>query len=70
MKKWYQSKTVWTNIGAFAAAVVPILGTQLGDIIGIDMALRIAAITALINAVLQIGIRVFVTSEPITRGSV
>lgn len=64
-KPWYRSATIWTNIGVFAASVVPLLSTQLGDIIGVDRALQIAAVLGLGNAVLQVGIRVFLTSGPI-----
>lgn len=64
-KPWYKSATIWTNIGVFAASVVPLLSTQLGDIIGVDAALRIAAVLGLANAILQVGIRVFLTTGPI-----
>jgi hypothetical protein len=64
-KPWYKSATIWSNIGVFFASVVPLISTQLGDIIGVDRALQIAAILGLCNAVLQVGIRVFLTNKPI-----
>ena len=65
-KRWYQSVTVWSNIGVFAASVVPIISTQLGDIIGVERSLQIAAVLGLGNAILQVAIRVFLTNAPIT----
>lgn len=71
MKPWYKSKIIWTNIGAFVGAIVPILGTQLGDIIGNETALQITAVIGLLNAMLQVGLRIFVsTSTSITAGPV
>lgn len=69
MKKWYRSKTVWTNIGVFVASVVPILGSYFSDTIGTELALQIAAAAGVFNTILQIGIRVFVTGEAINRSS-
>ena len=65
-KRWYQSVTVWSNIGVFTASVVPIISTQLGDIIGVERSLQIAAVLGLGNAILQVAIRVFLTNAPIT----
>ena len=64
-KVWYKSTTIWTNIGAFSAIVVPIISTQLGDVIGVERALQIAAGAGFLNSILQVGIRVFLTSGPI-----
>ena len=70
MKPWYQSVTIWTNIGAFAAAAVPLVSSQLGDVIGVDRALQVSTALGLGNALLQLFIRYFLTSSGIQRGSV
>lgn len=70
MKPWYQSVTIWTNIGAFTAALAPIISTQLGDAIGVDRALQVSAVFGMANMVLQLFIRYFITSSGIQRGSV
>ena len=67
---WYKSKTIWSNIAVFTAAVVPVVTSQLGDIVSTDTALLVASILGMVNAVLQIAIRVFMTGTPIERGQV
>ncbi len=65
-KPWYRSATIWTNIALALAMIVPILSAQLGQIVGDDMALRIAAGAGLLNAVVQVIVRVFFTSTAIS----
>ena len=67
-KRWYQSTAIWTNIALALAMIVPILSAQLGQIVGDDMALRIAASAGLLNAVVQVIVRVFFTSTAIATG--
>ena len=67
-KRWYQSTTIWTNIALALAMIVPILSAQLGQVVGDDMALRIAAGAGMLNAIVQIIVRVFFTSTAIATG--
>lgn len=66
-KPWYRSATIWSNVALALAMIVPILSAQLGAVVGDDMAFRIAAGAGLINAVVQVIVRVFVTGTPISR---
>jgi ActR/RegA family two-component response regulator len=65
MKRWYSSRAIWTNIAMAVAMLVPIASTQLVDVVGVDMALKVGAGLGLLNAVLQVVIRVFVTDSAI-----
>lgn len=66
MKSWYRSSAIWTNIAVFVAAVVPLLLAYLSGLpISEDTAGVIAATLGVFNAVLQIGIRVFLTNTGI-----
>ena len=68
-KPWWKSTTIWVNIGAFLSMLIPIVGTQLGDIIGTERALQVASVIGLINAILGIAIRAFLTSTAIKPGT-
>ena len=67
-KRWYQSTAIWTNIALVMAMIVPILSAQLGQVVGDDLAIRIAAGAGMLNAIFQIIIRVFFTSTAIATG--
>lgn len=64
-KPWYRSATVWTNVAAFIAAAVPLVVTYTSTILGEETALQISAGLGIANALLQLGVRVFVTKAPI-----
>lgn len=64
-KQWYRSRAVWTNIAMFVATTIPIISSQAGDVIGTTMALKVATILGLFNAVLQVAIRIFLTDSAI-----
>lgn len=64
-KPWYTSRAVWTNIAMFSAALIPIISSQAGDVIGTTMALQVATVLGLFNAVLQVAIRIFLTDSAI-----
>ena len=66
-KPWYRSATIWTNVALALAMIVPILSAQLGAVVGHDLALRIAAGAGLLNALVQVIVRVFFTNTALTR---
>ena len=52
-KPWYASKTIWTNIAAFAATVAVIFGVDLG-LTPETQAEIVAAVLAGVNIVLRL----------------
>lgn len=59
--RWWQSRVVWLNIAAFLIAAVAVLQqsplfAQYGDVF------------SLVVALLNLALRIFVTSQPIDRG--
>lgn len=65
-KPWYRSATIWLNIATALAMIVPVLSAQLSVIIGDDMALRVAAGAGLLNTIVGILVRVWLTNTGIT----
>lgn len=63
MKKWYQSKTVWTNVTLFLSGLAVIIGSTTA--IPTNIALQINVALTLAGAVLNLALRVFFTNEAI-----
>ena len=59
-KAWYQSKTIWMNLLAFAATMATVFGFDLG-LTPEAQAEIVAGIMAVVNIVLR-----FVTTKPVT----
>lgn len=64
MKKWYQSKTIWTNIIAGIIAIIGILDENFLKSIGFTDPTKFLAVVGGITTVLNIILRAF-TSLPI-----
>ena len=66
-KPWYKSTTVWSNIGVFVASAVPLVTAYTNTLPwSQDTAAQIAAALGVANALLQLGLRVFVTRTNLT----
>lgn len=68
-RKWYTSKTIYSNLAVFIATAVPVITAGLGDLLTVEQALTTATILGMANAVLQIFIRVFMTNSAIEKTS-
>lgn len=64
MKLWYQSVTVWVNVVSFLTLAAALLNT--GDYAALFTP-ELLKIVGLIVALLNIAVRVFVTTEPIEK---
>ena len=69
-RKWYQSKTILSNIVVFVATVIPVITAGLGDLLSTEQTLTVVTILGLANAVLQVFIRVFMTNSAIEKTAV
>lgn len=65
MKKWYQSKTIWTNVIAFTIALLGLFNEQFLNSIGIVDTAKFLALVGTFTTFANIVLRLLFTAEPI-----
>lgn len=64
-KPWYESKTLWVNI---VSVIVVALGLVAENAGVLSLSAQAVAVIGIIIAVLNAGLRVFATSQPVSIG--
>ena len=64
-KPWYQSRTIWLNVGTFFALATPVI-TGYTDTLpwSPETALQVATTVGFVNALMSIALRVWGGSQP------
>ena len=66
-RKWYTSKTIWSNVAVALATSIPVITSGMGNLLSTEQALTVATVLGMGNAVMQIIIRTFMTNSAIER---